>query len=76
MYKLDKIDKALLKLLQENGRATISSLSNAVSLSMPAISERVKRLEASGVIQKFTTLLNPSLVDKQLMALVQIGFDM
>ena len=64
MYKLDKIDKALLKLLQENGRATISSLSNAVSLSMPAISERVKRLEASGVIQKFTTLLNPSLVDK------------
>ena len=76
MYKLDKIDKALLKLLQENGRATISSLSNAVSLSMPAVSERVKRLEASGVIQKFTTLLNPSLVDKQLMALVQIGFDM
>ena len=76
MYKLDKIDKALLKLLQENGRATISSLSSAVSLSMPAVSERVKRLEASGVIQKFTTLLNPSLVDKQLMALVQIGFDM
>ena len=69
MYKLDKIDKALLKLLQENGRATISSLSSAVSLSMPAVSERVKRLEASGVIQKFTTLLNPSLVDKQLMAL-------
>ena len=76
MYKLDKIDKALLKLLQENGRATISSLSSAVSLSMPAVSERVKRLEASGVIQKFTTLLNPSLVDKQLMALVQFGFDM
>ncbi|MBQ5821812.1 MAG: AsnC family transcriptional regulator, partial [Selenomonadaceae bacterium] len=63
MYKLDTIDKALLKLLQENGRATISSLSSAVSLSMPAVSERVKRLEASGVIQKFTTLLNPSLVD-------------
>ena len=37
MYKLDKIDKALLKLLQENGRATISSLSNAVSLSMPSV---------------------------------------
>ena len=43
---------------------------------MPAVSERVKRLAASGGIQKFTTLLNPSLVDKQLMALVQIGFDM
>lgn len=74
MYKLDKIDKELLRLLQANGRATISSLSEAVSLSMPAVSERVKRLEASGVIQKFTTILNPSLVDKQLMALVQIGF--
>ena len=74
MYKLDKIDKELLRLLQANGRATISSLSEAVSLSMPAVSERVKRLEASGVIQKFTAMLNPSLVDKQLMALVQIGF--
>ena len=74
MYKLDKIDKELLRLLQANGRATISSLSEAVSLSMPAVSERVKRLESSGVIQKFTAMLNPSLVDKQLMALVQIGF--
>lgn len=75
MFKLDKIDKELLRLLQENGRATISSLSEAVELSMPAVSERVKRLESSGVIQKFTTLLNPSLVDKQLLALIQIGFD-
>ena len=74
MYKLDKIDKELLRLLQANGRATISSLSEAVSLSRPAVSERVKRLESSGVIQKFTAMLNPSLVDKQLMALVQIGF--
>ena len=48
MYKLDKIDKELLRLLQANGRATISSLSEAVSLSMPAVSERVKRLESSG----------------------------
>lgn len=75
MFKLDKIDKELLRLLQENGRATISSLSEAVELSMPAVSERVKRLESSGIIQKFTTLLNPSLVDKQLLALIQIGFD-
>lgn len=75
MFKLDKIDKQLLRLLQKNGRATISSLSEAVELSMPAVSERVKRLETSGIIQKFTTLLNPSLVDKQLLALIQIGFD-
>ena len=75
MFKLDKIDKQLLRLLQQNGRATISSLSEAVELSMPAVSERVKRLETSGIIQKFTTLLNPSLVDKQLLALIQIGFD-
>lgn len=76
MYKLDRIDKELLRQLQLNGRATISSLSDAVSLSMPAVSERVKRLESSGVIQKFTTLLNPSLVDKQLMALIQVGFNL
>lgn len=75
MIKLDHVDKKILRLLQENARTTISALSSAVSLSMPAVSERVKRLESSGIIQNMTAILNPALVDKQLTALIQIGFD-
>ena len=72
---MDNIDKQLIRLLQENARSTISVLSNKVGLSMPAVSERVKRLEQNGIIKQFTALLNPDLVDKQLVALVHIGFE-
>ena len=72
---MDDIDKKILKRLQENARVTISVLSSEISLSMPAISERLRKLEASGVIKQYTAILNPELVDKQLMALVYLSFD-
>ncbi|ORT99969.1 Transcriptional regulator, AsnC family [Anaerovibrio sp. JC8] len=72
---MDKIDKQILKRLQENARVTISVLSSEISLSMPAISERLKKLEASGVIKQYTAILNPELMDKNLTALVNLGFD-
>ena len=72
---MDDIDKKILKRLQENARVTISVLSSEISLSMPAISERLKKLEASGVIKQYTAILNPELVDKQLMALVFLSFN-
>ncbi len=72
---MDDIDKKILKRLQENARVTISVLSSEISLSMPAISERLRKLEASGVIQQYTAILNPTLVDKQLMALIFLSFN-
>ncbi len=72
---MDDIDKKILKRLQENVRVTISVLSSEISISMPAISERLRKLEASGVIQQYTAILNPTLVDKQLMALIFLSFN-
>ena len=42
---------------------------------MPAISERLKKLEASGVIKQYTAILDPVLLNKHLMALMFIRFD-
>ena len=72
---MDDIDKKILKRLQENTRVTISVLSSEISLSMPAISERLRKLEASGVIKQYTAILNPTLVDKQLMAMIFLSID-
>ncbi|WP_297964613.1 Lrp/AsnC family transcriptional regulator [uncultured Anaerovibrio sp.] len=72
---MDKIDKQILKRLQENARVTISVLSSEIALSMPAISERLKKLEASGVIKQYTAILNPKLMDKNLTALVNLSFN-
>ena len=61
--------------MQKNARVTISELSSEISLSMPATSERVKKLEASGVIKQYTAILDPDLLGKHLMALIFLRFD-
>ncbi len=72
---MDDIDKKILRRLQENARITISDLSSEIALSMPAISERLKKLEASGVIQQYTVILDPLKLNKHLMSLMFIRFD-
>ena len=67
---MDKVDKALINMLQENARMTISEMSKRASLSMPAISERVKKLEASGIIKQYTAIINPEKVNKGIEALM------
>jgi Lrp/AsnC family leucine-responsive transcriptional regulator len=48
--ELDDVDWLLLDLLQSNGRMTFSELGRRVSLSAPAVTERVRRLEERGII--------------------------
>lgn len=55
----DDIDRKILALLAENGRATYAELARQVPLSTPAVKRRVDRLVADGVIRGFTTLVDP-----------------
>lgn len=52
--QIDEIDKMIYRELEKDGRSTISNLSAKVGLSMPAVSERVRRLESEGYIGGFT----------------------
>jgi len=72
---MDDIDIKLLKLLQKNARMTISDLSGEIGMSMPATSERLKKLEASGVIQHYSAILNPQQLNKNLIALMFISLE-
>jgi Lrp/AsnC family leucine-responsive transcriptional regulator len=55
---LDAVDRRLLALLQRDGRTPVSRLAEAVGLSAPPVHERLRRLEASGVIARYTALLD------------------
>jgi Lrp/AsnC family leucine-responsive transcriptional regulator len=55
---IDNIDIQILQILQEDGRASASDISKAVNLSVPAISDRIKKLIDKGVIDKFVAILN------------------
>ena len=65
----------LVKNLQKNARMTISDLSAAISLSMPAASERLRKLETSGVIKQYTVILDPEKINKNLTALMFLRFE-
>jgi Lrp/AsnC family leucine-responsive transcriptional regulator len=54
----DETDKKILTILQTDGRTTNARLAQEVGLSPPAVLERVRRLEASGVIEKYVAILD------------------
>ena len=72
---LDSIDAKILEVLQENARVSISELSKKINLSLSAVSERLKKLESSGVIEQYTTILNPKAMDKNLHAMMMVSVD-
>jgi Lrp/AsnC family leucine-responsive transcriptional regulator len=72
---LDRIDKHILKLMQENGRISNLELADQVGLSPTPCSRRVKRLENSGLIAGHVTLLDPQALGLNLTAIIGISMD-
>ena len=72
---MDSIDVKIIRLLQKNARITASEISNEINMSVPAVSERLKKLEASGVIQQYTAIVNPRKLKKDLTAIMFISLE-
>lgn len=64
--KLDQKDWDILKLLQQNARFTVKEIAQQVHLSTTPVHERIKRLEESGIILQYATLLNAAKINKSL----------
>lgn len=73
MLKIDSIDAQLLRLLQENGKATIKELAETLGMTSTPIFERVKKLEQSGIIDHYAAILNPDHLGKKLYAFAHIS---
>ena len=69
---LDRVDRRILRALQQDGRITFSELAKRVGLSTSPCLERVRRMEREGVIAGYTTLLNPKFLNAELIVFVQI----
>lgn len=70
---LDSKDLAILQLLQKNARITVKEISDQVHLSTTPVHERIKRMEASGVIKQYATLVDHTLVKKGLMVICYVS---
>ncbi|MDB5192390.1 MAG: leucine-responsive regulatory protein regulator for leucine (or lrp) regulon and high-affinity [Segetibacter sp.] len=70
---LDTKDLAILRLLQENARITVKEISDKVHLSTTPVHERIKRMEESGVIKQYATLVDHAKVKKGLMVICYVS---
>lgn len=71
--KLDSTDWKLLEALQQDGRISYRELGQKIGLSTPAVSERVRKLEDSGVITGYGAKLDLAKLDRGITAFVSVN---
>jgi len=72
LANLDALDIRILQLLQHDSRITTKEMSDKLGKSVTAIHERIKRMEESGVVQRYVALLNRDLIGKNLIAFTTV----
>ena len=72
---LDRIDRAILKALQADGRMTNSDLSRLINLSATPCLERVRRLERDGYIESYHAKLNAEKVNAGFLVFITVSLD-
>ncbi|MET4707536.1 Lrp/AsnC family transcriptional regulator [Endozoicomonas lisbonensis] len=70
--KLDRTDRKILSILQENNKIPNIELASEVGLSPPACLKRVKHLRESGIIVRDVSLIDPVLAGNKLTMIVSV----
>ena len=56
---MDQLDRRILALLCENARMPVKDIAHQVSLTSPAVSSRIRKMERDGIIARYTVVMNP-----------------
>jgi len=73
---IDNTDIKILQILQSDGRITNAKLASEIGISPPAMLERVKRLEASGLIDKYVAILDHRKTGFGLLAIIMVSLSL
>ena len=72
LMKIDNTDRKILELLQEDGRIAASHIADELDISIPTVTERIKKLQESGIIQGIHAVLDPKQLDLDVSALITV----
>ncbi len=72
---MDAIDQAILAELKKRGRASASEISKKVNLSVPAVAERIRKLEQAEIIRQYTVRINRDKTGKGLLAFIFVNIE-
>ena len=70
--QLDEVDRQLLAYLQDDARMTNTELARRVDLSPPGLQKRIRKLEESGVIEQYATIVNREALGFDMLCFVQV----
>lgn len=73
--KLDNTDKAILNILQKEGRLPIAELASRIHLTTSPCSDRVKRLEKAGIIEHYQARLSTDKLGLPLVIFIHVSLD-
>ena len=70
--KIDKIDKKILDILQQDGRSSASNIANEIDTSIPTVTDRIKKLQDSGIIKGIHAVLDPKPLGLDVAAIITL----
>ena len=81
MYKLDKLDRRILQILQEDGRVSHVNIAKQLGVRHTRVRDRILRMEHGGVIKGYQAIINPATLGQGILCIVllkvnqQLDFD-
>ena len=72
---MDNTDIKILNCLRENSRINASQIGEQINMSVSAVIERMKRLESTGIIKRYTTILDCNMIGKDTTAFISISLE-
>ncbi len=75
MERIDEIDAQILELLQERGRIKRGKIGEEVGMSLPSVSDRIRKLEERGVIVGYHAVVDPKKAGYDIGAFIRVVVD-
>jgi len=72
---MDDLDRQILLCLKENARMTASAIGDAIGLSVSAVSERIRRMEKSGIIRGYRVATDPERMGQDVCAFICVSLE-
>ena len=72
MINLDHIDKQIISILQTEGRDSASHIANEIGMSVPAVTDRIRKLQECEVITGFQAIVDPRKIGLDVSALITL----
>jgi Lrp/AsnC family leucine-responsive transcriptional regulator len=72
-YEFDLMDAKILEILQGDARITLAEIGRRIHMSQPAVTERVRRMETTGVITGYHARVNPAALGYGITAFIRVS---